>query len=153
MGECVFMAKIIIASGYFDPVHIGHIDYLNMAKNLGDWLIVIVNNDRQTMNKKGMIFQTESDRIGIIQNLKSVDETQLSIDEDPSVCKTISFICEKYSEDEIIFAKGGDRILSNIPEAEICIEKGITIVDGLGEKIRSSSELVAKYTKGYHELV
>ena len=40
-----------------------------------------------------------------------------------------------------IFAKGGDRKINEIPESKICEDLGIKIVDGLGQKIRSSSDL------------
>ena len=74
--------KIVVASGYFDPLHIGHIEYLELAKKIGDKLIVIVNNDLQAKLKKGKSFMIEGDRMKIISSLKCVDETFLSIDSD-----------------------------------------------------------------------
>jgi len=128
--------KIVTASGYFDPIHIGHIEYLKLAKRLGDKLIVIVNNDKQTILKKGKPFMDEKERLEIVKSLKPVDEVFLSIDEDASVCKSLEAIQPN------IFAKGGDRNAGNIPEAEICKKLNIEIIDGLGEKIQSSSELI-----------
>ena len=125
----------VAVSGYFDPIHIGHLEYLKMAKNLGDYLIVIVNNDYQSNLKKGKSFMNELDRVEIIKALKLVDEVFLSIDKDRTVCKSL----EKLKPD--IFANGGDRLTDEIPEAEVCINLNIKMIDGLGNKIRSSSEL------------
>lgn len=128
------MKKIAI-SGYFDPIHIGHIEYINNAKKLGDWLIVIVNNNKQCQLKKGKHFMDEYDRMLILKNIKAVDEVFLSIDEDKSVCKSLVAV------NPDVFANGGDRNNSEIPETKICKENNIKIVDGLGDKIRSSTEL------------
>lgn len=131
-------SKIVVASGYFDPIHVGHIEYLEMAAKLGDKLIVVVNNDNQAALKKGAPFMTEGDRLKIVSSLKCVDEAFLSIDEDPTVCRSLQAV----SPD--IFAKGGDRFVDEIPEATICKEIGAEIVDGLGMKIRSSSDYYNK---------
>jgi cytidyltransferase-like protein len=128
--------KIIVASGYFDPIHVGHIEYLRKAKELGGKLIVIVNNDKQATLKKGFSFMDEKERMEVVRNIKYVDEVFLSIDEDKTVCKSL----EKLKPN--IFAKGGDRNSSNIPESEVCDKYNIEIVDGLGEKIQSSSNLI-----------
>jgi D-beta-D-heptose 7-phosphate kinase/D-beta-D-heptose 1-phosphate adenosyltransferase len=125
----------VAVSGYFDPIHIGHLEYLKMAKDLGDYLIVIVNNDYQSNLKKGKSFMNELDRVEIVKALKLVDEVFLSIDKDRTVCKSL----EKLKPD--IFANGGDRSTEEIPEAEVCVNFNIKMVDGLGDKIRSSSEL------------
>lgn len=131
----------IVASGYFDPIHIGHIEYLKLAKQLGGELIVIVNNDRQAKIKKGFSFMNENERMEIVKSIKYVDDVFLSIDEDSTVCKSL----EKLKPN--IFAKGGDRNSSNIPELEICNKHDIKIVDGLGNKIQSSSNLIGGVKK------
>ena len=82
------MKKVCI-SGYFDPLHVGHIEYINKAKKLGDYLVVIVNNNLQCKLKKGKFFMDENDRVEIVKNLKSVDEVFLSIDSDKTVCKSL----------------------------------------------------------------
>jgi len=133
--------KIIIASGYFDPIHVGHIEYLELAKALGDKLIVILNNDNQCILKKGKYFMNYKERKKILESIKFVDEVFESIDHDQGVCKSIKAIADKYNGEEIIFAKGGDRFSSEVPEAKICKEEGIKIIDGLGKKIQSSSNL------------
>ena len=125
----------VAVSGYFDPIHIGHLEYLKMAKDLGDYLIVIVNNDYQSNLKKGKSFMNELDRVEIVKALKLVDEVFLSIDKDRTVCKSL----EKLKP--AIFANGGDRSTEEIPEAEVCVNFNIKMIDGLGDKIRSSSEI------------
>ena len=127
--------KIVATSGYFDPLHIGHIECLELAKQLGDKLIVIVNNDFQAKLKKGKSFMIQEDRMKIISALECVDEVFLSIDKDETQCDSLKYL------NPDIFAKGGDRMSSEIPESTLCRELGIKIVDGLGEKIRSSSNL------------
>lgn len=110
--------------------------YLQLAKELGDRLIVIINNDNQAKIKKGYSFMNCEDRKQIIGALGCVDEVFESIDQDGSVCKSLA----KIKPD--IFAKGGDRNLGNVPEVALCKDYGIKIVEGLGEKIQSSSNLV-----------
>ena len=106
------MKKVCI-SGYFDPLHVGHIEYINKAKKLGDYLVVIVNNNLQCKLKKGKFFMDENDRVEIVKNLKSVDEVFLSIDSDKTVSKSL----EKLKPS--IFANGGDRKNYEIPESKV----------------------------------
>ena len=128
--------KIRVAvSGYFDPIHIGHLEYLRMAKELGDSLAVIVNNNYQCKLKKGKHFMDENDRVEIVKALRFVDEVFLSVDNDRTVCKSL----EEIKPD--IFANGGDRATSEVPETPVCKKFNIKMVDGLGDKIRSSSSL------------
>ena len=126
----------VVTSGYFDPLHVGHIECLELAKQLGDRLIVIVNNDCQATLKKGKSFMNELDRLKIVSSLKCVDEVYLSIDKDKSVCESLRDLAPD------IFAKGGDRTSDEIPESVVCREKNIKIIDGLGDKIRSSSLII-----------
>jgi UDP-glucose 4-epimerase len=127
--------KIVAVSGYFDPIHIGHIEYIQLAKKLGDKLIVILNNDNQCILKKGKAFMPQDEKKKILEALSVVDEVFISIDQDPTVCKSL----EALKPD--IFAKGGDRYSYEIPEAKVCKENNIQIIDGLGAKIQSSSSL------------
>ena len=133
--------KVVIVSGYFDPLHIGHLEYFKMAKELGDTLVVIVNNEKQCRLKKGDEFMPEKDRMEIVYHLDMVDEVLLSSDEDSSVCKSIEMIAQFKPYAEIIFCNGGDRNTGEVPESQTCFNFGIDMVDGLGEKIRSSSEM------------
>ena len=128
--------KIRVAvSGYFDPIHVGHVEYLKMAKELGDSLVVIVNNNHQWKLKKGKPFMDQNDRLEIVKALRFVDEVFLSIDKDRTVCKSLEAVRPN------IFANGGDRATSEVPETPICKKYNIKMVDGLGDKIRSSSNL------------
>ena len=125
----------VVVSGYFDPLHVGHIEYLELAKELGTKLVVIVNNDYQCELKKGKSFMKEEDRLKIVKSLSVVDEAFLSIDRDRTVCDSLAAI------NPDIFANGGDRHVNEIPESVVCKELGIKMIDGLGSKIRSSSDL------------
>ena len=118
--------KGIIVSGYFNPLHKGHIEYINNAKNLSDALFVIVNNDEQRALKGSKEFQEETERLLIVSNLKAVDHALLSIDSDRTVCATIAKIAKTYGETyALAFANGGDQNNRSIPEAPICKELGV----------------------------
>ena len=133
--------KTAIVSGYFDPLHIGHIEYFKLAKELADELVVIVNNAEQCHLKKADEFMDEHDRLEIVYHLDMVDEAILAVDEDKSVCETIRMIHRFKPMDKLIFCNGGDRDASNSPEVKVCSELGIEFTQGLGKKIRSSSEM------------
>ena len=125
----------VAVSGYFDPIHVGHLEFIELAKKLGDHLTVIINNNLQAELKKGSTFMDEKDRMEIVAALRCVDEVFLSIDTDKSVCKSLEHIKPD------IFANGGDRLLDEIPETAVMKKYNIKMVDGLGSKIRSSSDL------------
>ena len=132
------MAKSVMVAGGFDPLHIGHLRHIQKAKELGDYLIVVVNSDEAMINKKGYCFMPQADRLEIIQSIKWVDLAIPAMDTDSTVTKTL----KHYRPD--IFAKGGDRTPDNMPQSEvdICNELGIEIRYGVGELLRSSSMLV-----------
>ena len=133
--------KVVICSGYFDPLHVGHIEYLKMAKSMGDTLVVIVNNRKQALLKKADEFMDERDRLDIIFHLDMVDEAILSVDEDKTVCKSLELVAQFKPHAELTFCNGGDRHFGDIPESKVCSKLKIKMVDGLGEKIRSSSDM------------
>ena len=125
--------KVVVVSGYFDPIHVGHLELMEKAKSLGDKLIVIVNNDKQVIMKRGKEpFMNQGDRKKLIESIKHVDEAFISIDEDRSVCASLRAIKPN------IFANGGDRHQGEVPETPVCRELGIEMVDGQGQKIASS---------------
>lgn len=135
--------KIVVVSGYFNPVHKGHIEYLVKSKDLGDYLIVIVNSDLQRELKNSKFFQDEQERMLIISNLRVVDEVVLSIDRDRTQIETLRLLHNRYgNSNQLIFANGGDQTNETIPESGVCNELGIELVDGLGNKIQSSSWLL-----------
>ena len=131
--------------GYFNPIHKGHLEYFNNAKALQMNLIVIVNNDHQRELKGSQAFQEQDERVIIVSNIKAVDKTVLSIDKDRTVCATLKKIAQDYgSTYDLAFANGGDQNNDTIPERPVCEELGIALIDGLGDKIQSSSWLLKK---------
>ena len=137
--------KAIVVSGYFNPLHKGHIEYFHLAKEQGEKLIVIVNNDKQRELKGSKEFMFEEERLIIINELQIVFKGILSIDEDSTVCKSLEKVYHQYGENyKLYFANGGDQINDECPEANICDRLGISLIDGLGDKIQSSSWLLKK---------
>ena len=138
--------KAIIVSGYFNPIHKGHIEYFQNAKGKGEKLFVIVNSDFQRALKGSKEFQDEKERVFIVESLRLVDKCFLSIDSDRTVRESIKMIFNEFGNKyQLVFANGGDQNNDIIPERPICEELGIELIDGLGEKIQSSSWLLNKY--------
>jgi cytidyltransferase-like protein len=135
---------LVIVSGYFNPLHSGHIEYLTKSKELGDFLFVIVNNDKQREMKGSKPFMLEDERKTIIQSLKCVDAAMVAVDTERTVNESIKFIMNWRRDefDRVIFANGGDQNRSTIGETKLCEELGIELADGLGDKIQSSSWLL-----------
>lgn len=133
---------VVATSGYFNPLHIGHLRCLQAAKKLGTKLVVIINSDDQVRVKGSAAFMPEKERMEIVKALKPVDEIVLSVDKDLTVCKSLELVKPD------IFAKGGDRTLDNIPEVPVCEKLGIKMVFGVGGgKVQSSSWLIKKMIK------
>ena len=132
----------VVVSGYFDPIHVGHLEMMKLAKQLGDELIVIVNNDKQAKLKKKKSFMSEDDRLKIVKAIRYTDAAFISIDEDKTVCGSLEKVRRNYKDYNIIFANGGDRHSGEIPESKVCKKCDIQMIDGLGDKIRSSSKII-----------
>ena len=137
------MEKIVCVSGYFDPVHVGHLEYFKKSKEIGTKLMVIVNNDEQAILKKGKPFMPVDERIKIIKEFRCVDFVIKSIDTDRTVCKTLETVEPKPD----YFCNGGDQNNNTIPETDVCIKRGIELRDGFGDKIQSSSWLIKGVNK------
>lgn len=138
------MSKIVIVSGYFNPLHRGHVRMLRHGRQLGDKLICIVNNDKQQVLKKGKVIMAEDERMEVVAAMRDVDEVVLSLDDDRTVMKTLEFIAVEHSNDHLIFANGGDRSSpKEIPETAVCQEFGIELIFGVGgeDKPQSSSNI------------
>jgi cytidyltransferase-like protein len=138
--------RISIVSGYFNPLHVGHIRMMKAAAELADRLVVIVNNDEQQMMKKGRIITPLDDRLEIVRALRIVDEAVPAIDEDATVKQTLASLRERYPSASLTFANGGDRSATSvIAEAELCEALGIGLQLGVGgtEKADSSSRINA----------
>jgi cytidyltransferase-like protein len=143
--------KVVMVSGGFDPIHIGHIRMFREAKKLGDHLIVVINNDNWLRKKKGKEFMPEEDRKEIIQAFESVDEVYLTdhhdqIDFNNSIDRSVCEALNKIRPH--VFANGGDRFADDIPEFQMCNDLGIEMVFNVGHggKVRSSSDLVNNYS-------
>ena len=135
---------VAVVSGYFNPIHVGHLRMIRAAKQLADILVVIVNNDKQQVLKKGKVIIPEQDRVEIVDSIKYVDRTVLSIDTDGSVRATLASLRKEYPDESLIFANGGDRrSAGSISEAEVCQDLGIKIEFGVGghDKADASSRI------------
>lgn len=129
--------KTVMISGGFDPCHEGHIEYIQKARSLGNYIVAVISRDDQLVAKKGYCFLPLKTRMAVIAHIKGVDEVVVNCDPDEACAKSILKVCPE------IFAKGGDRNLENLPQSEIdaCFQINCEIVCGLGEKINSSSSL------------
>ena len=135
--------KAIIVSGYFNPLHKGHLELFQKAKANGDQLWVIVNSDFQRQLKGSKEFMLEDERLIIVGAIGIVEKVLISIDKDKTQCATLADLADQYSNQyELYFANGGDQNNDSIPEAPVCKEKGIGLLEGLGDKIQSSSWLL-----------
>lgn len=137
--------KAVIVSGYFNPLHKGHLELFRKAKENADKLWVIVNSDLQRELKGSKEFMDELERLEIIQSIRYVDYALISMDKDKTQCQTLETFSEMFGEQyHLIFANGGDQNNDTIPEREVCERVGIELVDGLGDKVQSSSWLLGK---------
>ena len=137
--------KVIIVSGYFNPLHKGHLELFEKAKTKGDELWVIINSDVQRELKGSKAFMKEDERLIIVTAIGIVDKALISVDKDKTQCATLSFLAKEYGVDyDLFFANGGDQNNDSIPEGPICKKAGIELLEGLGDKIQSSSWLLKK---------
>ena len=135
--------KAIIVSGYFNPLHKGHLELFEKAKASGDQLWVIVNSDFQRELKGSKEFMDENERHLIVSAIGIVDKALISIDKDKTQCATLADLADKYfSVFELYFANGGDQNNDTIAEVSVCKDRGIGLLEGLGDKIQSSSWLL-----------
>jgi cytidyltransferase-like protein len=147
--------KVILISGGFDPVHKGHIECINNAKELADEVWIGLNNDEWLTRKKGRSFMNEQERAFVMSNLKNVDWVYVMNPKDYLDNTAIDFIevsRKKFIKENgdlprgvIAFGNGGDRTETTTPENSVCDSFGIDSVWGLGEKVQSSSWLLEKY--------
>jgi len=133
----------VIVSGYFSPIHVGHLDMIEDAATHGDTLIVIVNNNAQQIAKKGKLIIDEADRLRIVEALRSVDHAFIAVDEDRTVSASLAKIAQDFPDHHLIFANGGDREPGFVPEAVVCEQHGIDMLFGVGgtNKADSSSRI------------
>lgn len=146
MGRCNPTMKLVLVTGGFDPIHSGHIEYFKAARQLGDKLIVGLNSDAWLTRKKGQPFMPITERMSVIENLKMVDHCVIYDDNDGSSIEAINNVKMMYPNDNIVFANGGDRTATNIPEMVV---KDIEFKFGVGgeDKINSSSWILQNWDK------
>jgi cytidyltransferase-like protein len=131
-----------IISGYFAPLHKGHLDNIKYAYKFGS-VIVIVNNDKQLVHKRGKSFMDQKNRQAVMQSIKNVDKCYIAKDKDGTVCATLKQIRKDYPKANLFFVKGGDRTASNTPEAKVC--KALNIImkyDSKSKKVYSSRDFL-----------
>lgn len=137
---------LVIVSGYFGPIHVGHLDMIEAGAAAGDELFVIVNNNAQQVMKKGKVVIDESDRLRIVEALRAVDHAMVAVDEDATVCASLEAIAKRFPDHRIVFGNGGDDRKNNdeVPESAVCREFDIEMVFGMGglNKADSSSRLI-----------
>lgn len=140
------MQRIVLITGGFDPLHSGHIAYFQAAKKLGDILVVGVNSDAWLTRKKGMPFMPENERCSIVKNIVGVDFVITFNDTDNSAKHAIRMVRQSYPQDRIIFANGGDRTSTNIPEMDI-EDDNLEFIFGVGgdDKKNSSSWILQEW--------
>lgn len=138
--------NIVLVTGGFDPLHTGHLRYFESARALGDRLIVGVNSDQWLQRKKNRAFMPWSERSSVVASLRTVDEVLDFDDSDDSACAAILTLLQRYPNDTIIFANGGDRTADNIPEQQIKSPR-LRFEFGVGgtEKINSSSWILDEW--------
>ena len=139
--------KIVLVTGGFDPLHSGHIAYFKAAKELGDYLVVGVNSDDWLTRKKGKPFMPYNERAEIIENLSVVDDVIAFDDSDDTACDAIRKTLEFWKTgDPVIFANGGDRDKTNIPEEQM-FHPRLSFEFGVGgtDKKNSSSWILEEY--------
>ena len=145
--------KIVIESGYFNPLHGGHLDMIEAGRSLGDKLIVVVNNDQQQMVKKGKIILDEANRLRLMRALRDVDEVILSVDTELPINQTLGMIARRYPDDELVFANGGDRDSEKaIPEVDVCHRYGIKMVFGVGGNDKADSSTRINQATGHEDI-
>jgi D-beta-D-heptose 7-phosphate kinase/D-beta-D-heptose 1-phosphate adenosyltransferase len=142
--------RVIVVSGYFNPIHSGHINYLEAAANLGDHLVAIVNNDFQVTLKGSKPFMDCAERLRIVQSLGCVNRAVKSVDSDASVVQTLEMLLNSYSLDyffhSMTFANGGDRKPDQTPEELFCDTHDVaTVYDVGGGKTQSSSDFLDQF--------
>ena len=145
---------IVAVSGGFDPIHIGHVELFNEAKELGDKLVVIINNDNWIKLKKRHAFMPDKERAAIIKELKAVDHVVLSDHKPDTKEYSVASTLAKLKPD--IFAQGGDRTGGSgeeTKEEKIVHSYGGKVVYGIGKsgKVQSSSWLLSAYLKKHNK--
>lgn len=144
--------RVTIVSGFFNPLHGGHLDMIEAAALLGDKLIVIVNNDNQQILKKGKVILNEQNRERLIGALRVVDEVVLAVDEDLTVVRTLAMIANQNEGNTLLFANGGDRVsVKEVPETQVCRDYTIKMMFGIGGTNKADSSTRINQALGHNK--
>ncbi len=143
------MKTYYIVSGGFDPIHEGHIEMIKAAAKQSDGVILLLNSDEWLCRKKGKNFMSFKTRYAVCENMKNVIDVLSFDDSDNSASDGIKKAREKYPNDRLVFANGGDRTKENIPECAVCNECNVELAFGVGgeNKANSSSWILADWKK------
>lgn len=146
-------SRASIVSGYFGPLHHGHLDLFEAARDRTGYLIVLVNNDQQQILKKGRVIQAASDRVRIVRALRVVDDAIEAVGDGPSMAASLDVVRSAYPDTELEFCNGGDRKdLDSLPADEVAAAQrnNITLYYGIGgfEKADSSTRILAALDEG-----
>lgn len=137
---------VIICTGGFDPIHSGHVSYLQHAKIVANTLVVGVNSDEWLIRKKGKNFMPISERVAVVSAISGVDQVITFDDSDNTAINCIQQVMNMYPTDNIIFANGGDRTLKETPEVSFCMNSNVAVITDVGNtKTVSSSQLLADW--------
>ena len=139
--------KIVLCTGGFDPVHSGHIAYFKAAKALGDMLIVGLNSDEWLQRKKGRAFMPWNERLAVVNNLAMVNEVYTFDDDDGSARQFIHQVRSHYPDADLVFANGGDRTATNIPEMDVADSRCEFVFGVGGEQKKNSSSWILEEWK------
>lgn len=144
--------KIAIVSGFFNPLHGGHLDMIEAARKLGDKLVVFVDNDKQQVIKKGKIILPEENRVRLMWALRDVDEAYVSLGDEPGQVESLKMLIAKYPDAEFIFANGGDRKgEDDIIEAEFCRQHNVKMIFGVGGSDKADSSTRINQALGHQK--
>ena len=134
---------VVVLSGGFDPMHVGHLRMIQESAQMAEIVIVGVNSDEWLMRKKGYIFMPHEERVEMVQGTRGVSKAMSFDDDDNSACdflRQVRALCPNF---KVAFANGGDRTSDNIPEIPVAEELGVHLIWGVGGgKVQSSSNLV-----------
>jgi cytidyltransferase-like protein len=145
---------LVIVSGYFSPLHCGHLDYIEAGAALGDRLAVIVNNNGQQVLKKGKLILDEVDRLRIVGALRVVDEAMIAVDDDVSVGRSIESLAQAHPNHQVIFGNGGDRSEGAlVPETDVCQRYGVEMIFDLGGNTKRDSSTRINQELGVEEAI
>ena len=134
---------VVVLSGGFDPMHIGHLRMIQESAKMAQIVVVGVNSDEWLMRKKGYVFMPCEERIEMVQGIRGVAKAMEFDDNDNSACDLLRRVRALWPDFKVAFANVGDRTSDNIPEIPVAEELGVHLIWGVGGgKIQSSSDLV-----------